>query len=59
MMIDKKDFEDTLLKMVKKETIPAIGCTEPVAVAYTSAVAKKYLNGEVNKIRVNVSLNIF
>src|SRR5690606_6293318 len=39
--------------------IPAIGCTEPVAVAYASAVAKKYLNGKVNKIRVNVSLNIF
>ncbi|MCB5559520.1 L-cysteine desulfidase family protein [Anaerosalibacter bizertensis] len=58
-MMDKKDFEDTLLKMVKKETIPAIGCTEPVAVAYASAVAKKYLNGKVNKIRVNVSLNIF
>ncbi|MCR2045099.1 L-cysteine desulfidase family protein [Anaerosalibacter massiliensis] len=58
-MINKRKFQDNILKMVKRETVPAIGCTEPVAVAYASAVAKKYLDGEINKIVVNVSLNIF
>lgn len=58
-MKNKKNLKDILLKIVKEETVPAIGCTEPVAVAYASAVAKKYLNGKVDKIIVNVSLNIF
>lgn len=58
MAIDKNTIK-TLLDMVKKDTVPAIGCTEPVAVGYASAVAKKYLEGEIESISVNVSLSIF
>ncbi len=58
MTIYKNTIKE-LLDMVKNETIPAIGCTEPVAVGYASAVARKYLEGEIESISVNVSLSIF
>lgn len=57
-MIDKNTMED-LLNLVKEETIPAIGCTEPVAVAYAASVAKKYLDEEVEKLDIKVSKNIY
>lgn len=53
------DIKKTLIELVKQETRPAIGCTEPVAVAYTAAVAKKYFNDEIEHINAKVSLNIF
>lgn len=58
-MAINKNIIKILLDMVKRDTIPAIGCTEPVAVGYASSVAKKYLKGEIESIDVNVSLNIF
>lgn len=53
------DIKKTLIELVKKETKPAIGCTEPVAVAYAAAVAKEHFNSEIQHINVKVSLNIF
>ncbi|WIV12618.1 L-serine ammonia-lyase, iron-sulfur-dependent, subunit alpha [Proteiniborus sp. MB09-C3] len=58
MNIDKNTV-NILLDMVKKDTIPAIGCTEPVAVAYASSIARKHLEGHIEHITVNVSLSIF
>ncbi|MDR7855597.1 L-serine ammonia-lyase, iron-sulfur-dependent, subunit alpha [Tissierella sp.] len=48
-----------LLNMVKDETVPAIGCTEPVAVAFAAAYAKKYLNDEIDRMDILVSKNIY
>lgn len=53
------DINKSLIELVKKETKPAIGCTEPVAVAYAAAVAKKHFDGEIQHINAKVSLNIF
>ncbi|WP_353096542.1 L-serine ammonia-lyase, iron-sulfur-dependent, subunit alpha [Tissierella praeacuta] len=53
---DKKQY---LLNIVKKETVPAIGCTEPVAVAYAAATANKYMDADIEKVAVLVSRNIF
>ena len=53
---EKKNY---LLDMIKEETVPAVGCTEPVAVALAAAVARKYTNGDVKKIRLLTSKNIF
>lgn len=53
---EKKEY---LLNMVKRETVPAIGCTEPVAVAYAAAFGKKYIDTNIDKIAVLVSKNIF
>ncbi|HLR34289.1 MAG TPA: L-serine ammonia-lyase, iron-sulfur-dependent, subunit alpha [Tissierellales bacterium] len=57
-MVDKIKTEQ-LLNMVKEDTVPALGCTEPVAVAYATSVAKKYLEGTVEKVRIYVSKNIY
>lgn len=58
MAINKNTIK-ALLDIVKKDTVPAIGCTEPVAVGYASSVARKYLEGEIENINVNVSISIF
>ncbi len=54
-----KDIMKSLLDMVREDTVPAIGCTEPVAVAYACSVARNHLEGDIENITVNVSLNIF
>lgn len=55
----KEEKRQYLLDMVKQETVPAIGCTEPVAVAYAAAFGKKYIDTTIDKIAVLVSKNIF
>ncbi len=52
-------YKRRLINMVKEDTIPAIGCTEPVAVAYACSIAGKYLKGSVEEIKVYVSKNIY
>lgn len=56
--LKREDITKELLNMVKCETKPAVGCTEPVAVALTAATAKKYFKGDVLKIDLTVSKNI-
>lgn len=60
-MMEKKDMllEEELLNAIKAETKPAIGCTEPVAAALAVATAKKYFEKTPEKIKVEVSTNIF
>lgn len=50
---------DELIEVIKNETKPAVGCTEPVAVALTAATAMKYFKGKLYKIDLKVSRNIF
>ncbi len=45
-------------EILKQETALAVGCTEPVAIAYAVAKATSYLNGEIRHIHVNVSRNM-
>ncbi|WP_017415548.1 L-cysteine desulfidase family protein [Clostridium tunisiense] len=58
-ILNKEDVIQQLLEIVKSETKPAVGCTEPVAVALTVATAKKYFKGDVVKIDLKVSRNIY
>lgn len=58
-MDTSKEIIKLLIDMVREDSVPAIGCTEPVAVAYASSVAKKHLEGEIGNITVNVSVSIF
>lgn len=45
--------------LLKKEVIPALGCTEPIAVALAAARAKQLLGKMPEKVVVKVSSNIF
>ncbi|MDE6298666.1 MAG: serine dehydratase subunit alpha family protein, partial [Muribaculaceae bacterium] len=55
-MDDKRIKEITAL--VKREVVPAIGCTEPVAVALCVARATEALESEPRKIEVRLSGNV-
>lgn len=54
-----EDIIDKSLDLVQRNSAPALGCTEPVAVAYAGAVANKYFKGDVRSIEILVSKNIF
>lgn len=47
------------IKILKKEVVPAFGCTEPIALALAVAKARETLNREVESIEVFVSSNIY
>ena len=47
-----------ILKLIHQEVIPAIGCTEPVAVALAAAKATETLGEQPNQITVFLSANI-
>lgn len=40
------------IQILKEELIPAMGCTEPIALAYAGAVAKKTLGEQPDKVKV-------
>jgi len=42
--------QKTLVEILKKNSVPAIGCTEPIAVAYAVAVARK----RIKKASLNI-----
>ena len=48
-----------LLQLLRCEVIPAIGCTEPIAVALCTARAKELLGAEPDKIIVYLSKNVY
>lgn len=48
-----------ILSMLKEEVVQAMGCTEPVAIALTAAHAFNLVQGKVEKIKLNVSCNIY
>ncbi len=55
--MDKLLYE-TYLKILHSELIPAMGCTEPIAIAMTSAKAKEYMDEDIISVSVCVSANI-
>ena len=47
-MITRQKYQD-YINVLKEELIPAMGCTEPIALAYAAAVARKTL-GEMPEL---------
>ncbi|MUP38118.1 L-cysteine desulfidase family protein [Labilibaculum euxinus] len=52
-------MKELYLQKLKEEFVPALGCTEPVAVAYAAAKAREILNQSPDRIEFHVSGNIF
>lgn len=50
--------KDKIIELLKREIVPALGCTEPIAVALASAKAKEILNAFPDTIEILVSGNI-
>ncbi len=47
-----------IVALVKKQVVPAVGCTEPMAVALCVAKAREVLGHEPQKVEVQLSANI-
>ncbi len=48
-----------LKAVLKHDVFPALGCTEPIAVAYAASVAGKRIDGEISEIRVSVDPGVY
>ena len=55
--MDKKLYDD-FLNILKEELLPAMGCTEPIAIAYAAALAKNTLGQLPERLEITVSGNI-
>lgn len=56
-MLDKQII-DTYIKILKDELVPAMGCTEPIAVAYAGALVRHTLGELPDAVELTVSGNI-
>ena len=51
-------WKDTFLQILREELRPAMGCTEPIAIAYAAAKARAVLRALPERLRIAVSGNI-
>ena len=51
--------KNQLVELLKKDVVPALGCTEPVCVALCAAYAGKHLTGSVQSIHVRTNAGIY
>ena len=51
-------LKEIYLDILKEELVPAMGCTEPISVAYAAALARKVLGELSEKVELTVSANI-
>ena len=47
-----------IIELIRKEVKPALGCTEPIALAYAAAVARKVLGEMPDKVTIGASGSI-
>ena len=55
--MDRKIYSE-YVNILSEELVPALGCTEPIAIAYCSSLASSLLPSPVEKLSVSVSSNI-
>lgn len=56
--METREMWTMMIRCLKKDVKPATGCTEPIALAYASAVAAKYLGEPIERIEAQVSANL-
>ncbi len=54
----EKEIYSAYVRLLEQELVPAMGCTEPIAVAYAAAVAAQQLGTRPEHVRITVSSNI-
>ena len=54
----EKSLYNGYVQILKEELLPAMGCTEPISLAYASALARKTLDSVPTKVNIEVSGNI-
>ncbi len=57
MSLTKEDYQ-AYCDILKEELRLAMGCTEPIAIAYSASIARSYLSTEPTEIRIGLSGNI-
>lgn len=57
-MDKNSQFYQNYVKILQEELLPAMGCTEPIAIAYCASVARDHLCGEADHVLVEASGNI-
>ncbi len=57
MEFDQNKYHN-YVRILNEELVPAMGCTEPIAIAYAGALMRENLNGLPTKIVISVSGNI-
>ena len=57
MILDKKLY-DNYVKILENELVPALGCTEPIAIAYAAAKAREILGEFPDHVEMRCSGNI-
>ncbi|MFZ3046489.1 MAG: L-serine ammonia-lyase, iron-sulfur-dependent, subunit alpha [Desulfatirhabdiaceae bacterium] len=50
---------NVLKAVLKHDVYPALGCTEPIAVAYAASIAGKQLSGEITEIQITVDPGVY
>ncbi|MDV7103099.1 L-serine ammonia-lyase, iron-sulfur-dependent, subunit alpha [Vibrio sp. TH_r3] len=53
-----KHLWNDFIKIVQQEVTPALGCTEPIAIALAASIARQKLSGQPIKISAKVSPNV-
>ena len=53
-----KEIYQAYCDILKEELRLAMGCTEPIAIAYSASIARSYLTAEPTEIRIGLSGNI-
>jgi L-cysteine desulfidase len=48
-----------LSEVLKHDVFPALGCTEPIAVAYAASAAGKQLDGEISEVHISVDPGVY
>ena len=57
MELHDKTYEE-YVNILKDELVPAMGCTEPIAIAYIASYAKKVLDKMPDRVEIEVSGNV-
>ncbi len=57
-MEKKNPVYGKFLQVLSQELVPAMGCTEPVSIAYAAALARQALKAEPERVEITVSRNI-